>query len=219
MSKFHPSLEHFVYTDYEEFYEPSDDTFLLCDALEADLLQGRPASQDALITLLEIGSGSGCVSTFVCKLLKGRGDSPVPHIMWATDINPRACEATTKTAAANGASVDVVRCDFASAFACRFDCVIFNPPYVPTPAEEVGGDGIEAAWAGGEDGRVVIDRLLPVLPGLLAPSGRCYMVLVEENRPQEVMALLRSRGLSSTVVLKRQARNETLYIVRFDAPP
>ena len=45
----------------------------------------------------------------------------------------------------------------------KVDILIFNPPYVPTPADEVGSKGIEAAWAGGEDGRVVIDRFLPLL--------------------------------------------------------
>lgn len=43
------------------------------------------------------------------------------------------------------------------------DVILFNPPYVPTPDEEISGCGIEASWAGGTDGRVIIDRSLPVI--------------------------------------------------------
>jgi release factor glutamine methyltransferase len=40
---------------------------------------------------------------------------------------------------------------------------VFNPPYVPTPDEEVRRTGIAQAWAGGRHGRVIIDKLLPLV--------------------------------------------------------
>ncbi len=32
-----PSLEHFSYTDYAEFYEPREDTYLLMDVLNSEV--------------------------------------------------------------------------------------------------------------------------------------------------------------------------------------
>ncbi len=48
---------------------------------------------------------------------------------------------------------------------------VFNPPYVPTPDEEVLRTGIAQAWAGGNRGRVVIDRFLPMVR---CPKVRFY---------------------------------------------
>ncbi|DBA89870.1 TPA: hypothetical protein ACH3X2_004727 [Trebouxia sp. C0005] len=61
---------------------------------------------------------------------------------------------------------------------------VFNPPYVPTPDEEVARGGIAAAWAGGDRGRIVIDRVLPMVHKLLSRGGHFFMVTVPENDPQ-----------------------------------
>lgn len=73
----------------------------------------------------------------------------------------------TTTDAVEGASPAVGREGRGGGGGGRWDVVVFNPPYVPTSAEEldaaVAGGGIEASWAGGADGRVVIDRFLAVV--------------------------------------------------------
>lgn len=77
--------------------------------------------------------------------------------------------------------------------------------------------GIEAAWAGGRHGREVIDRVLPklkvrgrqntiddtsltpTLQDLLSPHGVFYMVVVVENKPKEIAAILAKDGFHMTV--------------------
>jgi len=65
-----PSLDHFSFQDYDNFYEPSDDTFLVCDSLFKDraYLDIRFREQSTLMCL-EIGSGSGCVITYLKTML------------------------------------------------------------------------------------------------------------------------------------------------------
>ena len=148
-------------------------------------------------------------------------------IHFATDINGLAASAVQRTGKANKVPhLEVVRTDLANGLDHRMkglvDILIFNPPYVPTPPEEVGSEGIEAAWAGGRDGREVIDRLLPNIGALLTPpgrtssGGRCYIVLVEENRPNDVAQILAAQGLSASCVVKRRAKNESLAIYKFE---
>ncbi len=47
-----PSLDHILIADYERVYEPSDDTFLLCDALETERKIVLPTNH---INAIEIG--------------------------------------------------------------------------------------------------------------------------------------------------------------------
>ena len=142
----------------------------------------------------------------------------------AIDLNGAAAAATVGTAAANARCVDVVNGDKWSCLRPSLqggvDMVVFNPPYVPTPDEEVGSQGVEAAWAGGERGRVVIDQVLPTLHSLLSPTGAMYMVAVLENDPADIARQLAKLGFCTVQVAKRRAFNEVLFIlkVRRDTP-
>jgi len=208
-----PQLEHFRFEDYEHFYEPSDDTFLLCDALLHDIKLLTTLNPNICI---EFGSGSGCVITYLSSLLSS--SCVGPSVFMAVEVNPRAAVATKLTATVNSQHVDVICADFTT---CPLtphsvDLLVFNPPYVPTPDEEVGGTGVSASWAGGTDGRVVIDRFIELLSGFLGARGLCYLLLVQENRPNDVIRQLGARGFLATQVLRRRARNEDLQVLRIE---
>ena len=135
---------------------------MLIDAIHEDQKNSTFKAQ----TILEIGCGSGVPIVFLAKLL------PNSKAL-ATDINPNALAFTQKTAESNGVqNLEVIECDLASTLLDQHeqavDVVIFNPPYVPTPDDEVAGNGIEASWAGGEKGRRVIDRAIPQICRLIS---------------------------------------------------
>jgi release factor glutamine methyltransferase len=228
-----PDLSHLKLSDYDHVYEPSDDTYLLIDAIGADIDDvvdnekmdggdggGGGAGEGGAIeiTTLEIGCGTGVPTVYLGKRLRDISRSAVIHHV--TDINPNAIRISKLTAEANGLRMRAHLCDLASElldeWTGRIDVLIFNPPYVPTPNDEVGSDGIEASWAGGVDGRVVLDRALPQIARLLSyPRGVAYVVVVDDNYPEEVCRIMTERyGIVTIPWLRRRARNEYLTILK-----
>ncbi|XP_051561339.1 methyltransferase N6AMT1 isoform X2 [Myxocyprinus asiaticus] len=189
---------------FSDVYEPAEDSFLLIDALEKDaerLKQSRPS------VCLEVGSGSGVVSAFLAS------------VVGCTDVNPAASQCTQETSHCNSLQLQPLVTDLVECLLPRLngkvDVLVFNPPYVVTPSEEVGSHGIEASWAGGKRGREVMDRFFPIIPQLLSVHGLFYLVTVSENNPKEILSLLRESGLKGDACLSRQAGRERLSILRF----
>ncbi|XP_014248740.1 hemK methyltransferase family member 2 isoform X1 [Cimex lectularius] len=190
----------------DEVYEPREDTFLLMDALETDL---NLIKKSNAMVALEIGSGSGVVITSLSLA--------VPNLYClALDINPKACVATKNTAALNKTQVDVIRSDLVKSLRLNksVDLLIFNPPYVPSDGSDENSI-LDKAWAGLERGRSTIDWLLPILEELMSNTCLGYFVAIDENNPEEILSILRSKGFNSETVARRKIIGEKLSILRF----
>ncbi|XP_066891074.1 methyltransferase N6AMT1 isoform X2 [Kogia breviceps] len=162
---------------------------------------------------LEVGSGSGVVSAFLASVIGPQA------LYMCTDVNPEAAACTLETARCNKVHIQPIITDLVKGLLPRLkekvDLLVFNPPYVVTPPEEVRSHGIEAAWAGGRNGREVMDRLFPLAPELLSPRGLFYLVTIKENNPEEILKIMKTKGLQGTTALSRQAGQEILSVLKF----
>jgi release factor glutamine methyltransferase len=167
---------------------------------------------------MEIGTGSGYVLCSLILILKSLGIRSPAFL--ATDINPMASVSTADTLSSHGLrdKVDIVLADLACSMYSTgsIDLLLFNPPYVPTPEEEVDDMGsIAAAWAGGYRGRKVLNRLLPQLPQLMSPEGEVFIVAVQENEPEDIIRDMQTLGFRGRVAMTRTADEERLHILYF----
>ena len=234
VARIFPSLDHFHYSEFKSIYEPAEDTFLLCDAL-TDRFGSFSLIEYPPTLVLELGSGSGAAAAHLGNILDARG-LPRPATL-CVDINVRACAASLRSAAANfdaSHATDAICADLLGSLlprlAGRVDVLLFNPPYVPTDDDEVvtastalgsSSEGLlAAAWAGGARGRRVIDRALPQIAACLTHSengggrGEAFLVLVDENQPDEVLAEALRFSLEGAIIKRVTSKNERLLVMR-----
>jgi len=203
-----PDLSHLTESDYDQVYQPAEDSFLLLDALEQELphlLSLHPS------IAVEVGGGSGVISTALSLQL--------PNTFFiVTDINKAACKAVQKTALRNKTSLEVLNTCTLDHLVERLtrsvDILLCNPPYVATEQEEAGHGDITAAWAGGDRGMNVTKEVIDHLGDVLSDKGVAYIVLEQCNKPDQVLEYIRTLGLSCEIVLERRAGREFLKIVK-----
>ncbi|XP_036366791.1 methyltransferase N6AMT1 [Octopus sinensis] len=208
-----PNFSHISSKDYEKIYEPAEDTFLLLDAIEKDFPFIK--NQQPFICV-EIGCGSGVPLVFLARVLG-------PSLFYiCTDINRTAVQIARDTAFHNDVVVEAVETDLMSGLLPRLsnkvDILLFNPPYVPTPSDDIkfnADDPVVASWAGGTKGREVMDRLFPLIPHILSETGILYLVVVAENDPPDILKTMNSYGLCAETVISRRSGPELLSVIRF----
>lgn len=180
--------------DRHQVYQPEADTYLLLGAARNEVKPGD--------RILEVGTGSGTIS---CELVK------VSDVV-ATDINPHA------VLCASEAGLDVVRTDLFSGIRGPFDLVVFNPPYLPTRAEERIDDWLEYALDGGISGRTVIERFAADAGRILGPGGRILLLVSSLTGLSAVEELFTRLGYRVEIISEQAVEDEMLYVLRIRMP-
>lgn len=140
--------------------------------------------QDGPQRVLEIGTGTGCISLSIAS------ERPGTTVV-ATDISPDAIALATRNREALGCEdvVEIVHTDIAEgvegADKAAFDVLVSNPPYIPsaivdTLPREVGGFEPRLALDGGQDGLNVFRRIVQTAKGALREGGLMAFELHED---------------------------------------
>ncbi|MFD1311315.1 HemK2/MTQ2 family protein methyltransferase [Streptomyces kaempferi] len=170
-------------------YRPQADTHLLARALAREDL--RPTTR-----VLDIGTGSGAIALRAAS----RGAK-----VTAVDTSWRAVATTRLNALHRRLPLRVLHGDFtARTTGQRFDLVLANPPYVPSPSSRLPVSGPELAWDAGRNGRVVIDRICANVPVLLHHGGLLLMVHSAMCNPDHTLKQLTEAGLIAHITQRER---------------
>jgi release factor glutamine methyltransferase len=186
-----------ILTD-REVYSPNDDSFLLGDCMRVD--EGSH--------VLDMGTGTGILAIKAVLLGASR--------VLAIDINPYASRCALKNIASNGlrCQVSVLTGNLFSPLRenAMFDVILFNPPYLQTNATEYEKGWLEKSWAGGRNGRTLINKFVDYLPAHLRREGIVF-ILHPSRGIKATIRRLRKIEMDVSIVAKKKLFFEELVVL------
>ena len=171
-------------------YSPSDDSFLMLDALARIPMKGKK--------VLEVGTGSGILGLFCAA----RG----AHVT-DTDVNELCLQTVQKAAGALGLNIRAISSDLFSNVRERFNVIIFNPPYLPSSTVE------DRSVDGGPDGTALSKRFLRNLADHLERDGTALLLVSSLNGSASLLSS-EIPGFKYEVTAKRSLFFEELQVLK-----
>jgi len=163
-----------------------------------------PAPDSRLPTILDIGTGSGCIAL---GLKKGLPEAEV-H---ALDVSPGALATAGRNATEQQLDIRLHEVDFLSeqarAALPSFDIIVSNPPYIPVrdkatmAANVLNHEPHLALFVDNDDPLQYYKAIAAFAKKHLRPAGSVYMEIHEEAG-NAVVALFRQSGFAHTLLRK-----------------
>lgn len=155
-------------------------------------------------TILDIGTGSGCIALGLKKGLPGAR-------VYGCDISEGALEVARRNAVEQHLDIELCKLDFLSEPAWKelpvFDILVSNPPYIPVrdkatmAAHVLNHEPHLALFVANNDPLQYYKSIAAFAKEHLAPAGAVYMEIYE-GAGNTVLELFRQAGFAQTVLRK-----------------
>lgn len=188
---------------FQDVYEPAEDSFMLAKHAKrvAQTLRGKHAR------ILDMGCGCG-IQALVCA--KADGGSSVLGV----DLNPRAVENAALNAERNLVkNAEFTESDLFSNVDGKFDLIIFNPPYLPTSAEDKVQGKLNLAFDGGKSGRETTRKFLDRFPKHLKEDGTMLMIESSLGGIEKTISKLGKMGFGAQAVDEEKFFFERIVVI------
>jgi release factor glutamine methyltransferase len=190
---------NYAFHIYENVYEPAEDSFLFAENLEVE--QGH--------AVIDMGTGCGILGIIAA----GKASQTL-----AVDISPYAIHCAKENAKLNRVADEMFFMQgdlFATVrLGEKFDLILFNAPYLPSKRGEESS-WLRRAWAGGGDGRQIIDRFICEAPKYLERNGRIFLMQSTLSDVSLTLQKLEKKNMKASIVAKQALPFfETIVLVR-----
>ena len=175
-------------------YQPSDDTYLMLDALAG--YSGKSA--------LEIGVGSGIILKELCNRFS---------LVIGTDIDFNALLYCNQT---NDLEAELVCCNGSNALSSsqKYDLIVSNPPYLPFDDNDV----YDRTICGGVTGSEVAVEFIKSSTDLLSEHGAILLLLSSLSDLPQFYSKMASLRLSRRTISKKELFFESISVEEVRIP-